>query len=219
MAKNQDKSGHFNNFPAQAVRILTKSGQILRISYTKKRLSRFFHKVVPLVFRIKSKIRTGRLKALCELGSISMRTLGITRLLPTSLQFEKSHCKFDQVHRVEWEVPIHKLNKGLMAGVKLDVFFPGFPTLNHIRHTARMAKTGVKVFEQTSRGKSMMLTLQEQGRPEVREVARALLGSEVWVGWPHLVEAKVVAVQSSKIYIDTKGEREVGVQDNRQGDG
>ena len=47
-----------------------------------------------------------------------------------------------------------------------------------------------------------MLTLLEQGRPEVRGVAEALLGLEVWVGWPHLVEAKVVAVQSSKLYID-----------------
>ena len=46
-----------------------------------------------------------------------------------------------------------------------------------------------------------------------------MLESEVWVGWPHLVEAKVIAVQSSKVYIDTKGEREVGAQDNRQGDG
>eukprot|EP00092_Neocalanus_flemingeri_P006262 GFUD01006736.1.p1 GENE.GFUD01006736.1~~GFUD01006736.1.p1 ORF type:complete len:1636 (+),score=540.21 GFUD01006736.1:158-5065(+) len=132
---------------------------------------------------------------------------------------EKSHCRFDLVHREEWEVPIHKLNKGLMAGVKLDVFFPGFPTLNHIRHTARLAKTGVRVFEQTSRGENMMLTLQEQGRPEVREVARALLGSEVWVGWPHLVEAKVVAVQSCKVYIDKNGERQVVGQDNRHGDG
>ena len=80
-------------------------------------------------------------------------------------------------------MPIHKLNKGLMAGVKLDVFFPGFPTLKHIRHTARLVKTGVRVFEQTSRGESMMLALQEVGR--------ALLESEVWVGWPHMVEAKV----------------------------
>merc|ERR1719483_1683451 len=133
---------------------------------------------------------------------------------------EKSHCKLDTVYREDWDVPLHKLKKGLMEGVKLDVFFPGFPTLKHIRHSARLAKTGVKVFEQSSRGENMMLTLQEQGRPEVREVARALLGSEVWVGWPHLVEAKVVAVQSSKMYIDSKGERDLGErQDNRHGDG
>jgi len=132
---------------------------------------------------------------------------------------EKSHCKFDLVDREAWQVPIHKLKKGLMEGVKLDLFFPGFPTLKHIRHTARLSKTGVRVFEQASRGENMMLTLQEQGRPEVREVARALLGSEVWVGWPHLVEAKVRAVQSNGLYIDSKGEREVGAHDNVYGDG
>ena len=120
---------------------------------------------------------------------------------------EKSHCKFEQVWRSELDVPLHKLRKGLMAGAKLDVFFPGFPTLKHIRHTARLAKAGVRVFEQASRGENMMLGLVEQGRPEVREVATALLGSEVWVGWPHLVEAKVIAVQSSQLYIDSKGER------------
>ena len=46
-----------------------------------------------------------------------------------------------------------------------------------------------------------------QGKPEVREVAQALIGCEVWVGWPHLVEAKVVAVQSHQVYIDTQGEK------------
>ena len=61
---------------------------------------------------------------------------------------ERSHCNFLRVFREEWSVPIEKLRKGLMAGAKLDVFFPGFPTLKHIRHQAKLEKTGVKVFEQ-----------------------------------------------------------------------
>ena len=65
----------------------------------------------------------------------------------------------------------------------------------------------------------MMLTLLEQGRPEVRGVAEALLGLEVWVGWPHLVEAKVVAVQSSKFYIDQTGEKDVKEMMVTQGQG
>ena len=104
---------------------------------------------------------------------------------------ERNHAAVELVKREDWDVPIHKLNKGLMEGVKLDVFFPGFPTLKHIRHTAELRKAGVRVFEQSSRGENMMLSLEPQGRPDVREVARALLGREVWVGWPHLVEAKV----------------------------
>jgi len=152
-------------------------------------------------------------------GSYTVEDSGQYRAPAYFPTIEKSHCKFDLVDRLEWQVPIHKLNKGLMEGVKLDVFFPGFPTLKHIRHTARLGKTGVRVFEQASRGENMMLTLQEQGRPEVRDVARALLGSEVWVGWPHLIEAKVMAVQSCKLYIDSKGERETGPNDNVYGDG
>ena len=50
--------------------------------------------------------------------------------------------------RSEWDVPIENLRKGLMKGVRLDVFFPGFPTLHHIPHTARFKESGVKVFEQ-----------------------------------------------------------------------
>ena len=119
---------------------------------------------------------------------------------------ERSHARLSHVDRSEWDVPIHKLKKGLMDGVRLDVFFPGFPTLKHILHTARLSKAGVRVFEQSSRGENMLLSLEPQGRPEVREVARALLGSEVWVGWPHLVEAMVVAVETQGIYIDAKGE-------------
>ena len=115
------------------------------------------------------------------------------------------------LYREEWDIPLAKLRKGLMAGVRLNVFFPGFPTLKHIRHTAMLLqKAGVKVFEQISRGENMMLSIEQQDRPEVREVARALLGSEVWVGWPHLVEAKVVAVQANTLHIDSKGEAKGG---------
>ena len=53
---------------------------------------------------------------------------------------EKSHCAVSLVEREEWEVPRHRLRKGLMEGVKLDVYFPGFPTLKHIRHTGHLAR-------------------------------------------------------------------------------
>ncbi len=34
------------------------------------------------------------------------------------------------------------------------------------------------MFEQTSRGESMVLTLGDQGRPDIAEVARALIGKQ-----------------------------------------
>ena len=70
--------------------------------------------------------------------------------------------------------------------------FPlGFPTLQHISHTARLKKAQARVFEQASRGENMILSLENQGRPDINDVARAMIGKEVWVAWPHLIEAKV----------------------------
>ena len=69
--------------------------------------------------------------------------------------------------------------EGRLPGVKLDVFFPGFPTLQHLPHTARLGKESVRVFEQTSRGENMMLVLAHQGRPDIELVARELIGKEV----------------------------------------
>merc|ERR1719362_292783 len=58
-----------------------------------------------------------------------------------------------------------------MAKVRLDVFFPGFPTLKHIPHKPRLKTDGVRVFEQASRGENMMLTIEDQGNPDPQEVA------------------------------------------------
>ena len=117
---------------------------------------------------------------------------------------EMDHALKTKVWRSEWDVPVEKLRKGLMKGVKLDVFFPGFPTLKHISHTAKLRTGGVKVFEQASRGPNMMLLLEDQGRPDINEVANQLLGQEIWVSWPHMVEAKVVAVADGHVKISTK---------------
>ena len=78
---------------------------------------------------------------------------------------ERSHCRFQRVRREEWDVPLAGLRKGLMAGARLDVFFPGFPTLKHIRHVATLSKSSVRVFEQASRGENMILSLLDQVRP------------------------------------------------------
>lgn len=95
-----------------------------------------------------------------------------------------------------------------MEGVRLDVYFPGFPTLKHIPHKARLAKEAVKVFEQASRGENMMLTIEDQGSPDAQEVANELLGQEIWVAWPHMIEAMVSSVQTeTHTYTRTKDGR------------
>jgi hypothetical protein len=51
-----------------------------------------------------------------------------------------------EVVREDWELPVAQLRKGLMEGAKLGTFFPGFPTLQHIIHTARLKKAQVTFF-------------------------------------------------------------------------
>lgn len=47
---------------------------------------------------------------------------------------ENNHAKAVKVSRDEIYVDPRRLVKGPCPGVKLDVYFPGFPTLKHIPH-------------------------------------------------------------------------------------
>jgi 5'-3' exoribonuclease 1 len=114
----------------------------------------------------------------------------------------KNHAVVTGVLREDWDVPHEKLRKGLMAGVKLDVFFPGFPTLKHLSHAAAIKKAEVRVFEQASRGESMILTLSRDLsvlKTSLAEEAKAWLGKEVWISWPHMTEARVVELRDDKV--------------------
>lgn len=57
----------------------------------------------------------------------------------------QSHAKCQLVNRDDILVPEEKLVKGLCPGVKLSVYFPGFPTLQHIEHTATLEKAKVSL--------------------------------------------------------------------------
>ena len=93
------------------------------------------------------------------------------------------------------------LRKGLLSGARLDVLAAGFPTLRHVPHSFHLSRSKVKVFQQSSMGENMMLTVRTawgDGEPDAAAEARRLLGRVVFVQWPHLTEATVVAVSSMK---------------------
>ncbi|CAJ0577926.1 unnamed protein product, partial [Mesorhabditis spiculigera] len=98
-----------------------------------------------------------------------------------------------EIDKDEYRLPRSKLVLGLLAGVKLDVHFPGFPTMCHIPHTAMLEPVGVKVFTQTSKKPSMLL--KPKCRPEFERdldvIAKELLDTQVYVKWPILILAKV----------------------------
>lgn len=86
------------------------------------------------------------------------------------------------------------------------LYFCGFPTLQHIRHKFYKKKSGVVVFQQSSRGENMILDIlpSQDGETICDDVAAQVLGKSVFVNWPHLEEARVIAVSDgdTKFYLE-----------------
>ncbi|GAB6019927.1 5'-3' exoribonuclease 1 [Chamberlinius hualienensis] len=105
------------------------------------------------------------------------------------------------------EIPIdgfrvepHALVRGLGPGVNLQQCYLGFPNLRFIPHKASLKKAEVKVFQQISKGENMILHIEKHRLSELKgeEAMELLVNSTIYVGWPHLVEAKVNYVADEK---------------------
>nr|XP_019609140.1 PREDICTED: 5'-3' exoribonuclease 1 isoform X3 [Rhinolophus sinicus] len=104
-----------------------------------------------------------------------------------------------------WRVDISK-NKITRVDQKA-LYFCGFPTLKHIKHKFFLKKSGVQVFQQSSRGENMMLEIlvnTESDELSIEHVASSVLGKSVFVNWPHLEEARVIGVSDgeTKFYLE-----------------
>ncbi|XP_046562363.1 LOW QUALITY PROTEIN: 5'-3' exoribonuclease 1-like [Haliotis rubra] len=123
-----------------------------------------------------------------------------------------NHTRQEEIPLELYRVDGNKLKKGVLPEVRLDVYFPGFPTLFHIKHSAVLKKEGVKVFQMNSRGENMILTItqSEDLNMPIEEASHIYLGNSVYVGWPHLHEAKVIEVsdgETSYKLLERKGEK------------
>uniref|UniRef100_A0A8C3BE66 5'-3' exoribonuclease 1 n=1 Tax=Cairina moschata TaxID=8855 RepID=A0A8C3BE66_CAIMO len=112
---------------------------------------------------------------------------------------ERCHTRYKTIPLDAWHVEIThnqitKINKSAL-------YFCGFPTLKHIKHKFCLRKSGVQVFQQSSHGENMMLEIVNV---QVENVASLILGKLVFVNWPHLEEARVVAVSDgeTKFYLE-----------------
>ncbi|XP_071346640.1 5'-3' exoribonuclease 1 isoform X2 [Trachinotus anak] len=104
------------------------------------------------------------------------------------------HCHARKAHipMDAWQVPLDHVSRRIDRSA---LYFCGFPTLQHIRHKFYKKKSGVVVFQQSSRGENMMLDIIPQDRETVcDEVSAQVLGKSVFVNWPHLEEARIIAV-------------------------
>ncbi|XP_038673079.1 5'-3' exoribonuclease 1 isoform X4 [Scyliorhinus canicula] len=120
---------------------------------------------------------------------------------------EHCHARHEEIPMDAWRVDPsctikHVTDKG-------SLYFRGFPTLKHIKHKFYLAKSGVQIFQQPSRGENMLLELLLKEEEEnVDDVADQELGRPVFLNWPHLEEARVVAVsdQEMKYYLEEPAE-------------
>uniref|UniRef100_A0A4W3HGU5 5'-3' exoribonuclease 1 n=1 Tax=Callorhinchus milii TaxID=7868 RepID=A0A4W3HGU5_CALMI len=117
---------------------------------------------------------------------------------------ERCHARYKLIPMNEWHVDP---SQSIMSVVdKGSLYFCGFPTLNHIKHKFFLKKTGVQVFQQPSRGENMILEIlpPKQEEESVDDIAQQVLAKPVFVNWPHLEEARVVAVSDgeTKYYLD-----------------
>jgi 5'-3' exoribonuclease 1 len=84
---------------------------------------------------------------------------------------------------------------GLMPGALLGAqALASFPSLKTLPFTARLDFHSVNVFQQDSKNESMVVDLTDAASRAGLDVAKSKLGKPVFVGYPFLVEAKVVKV-------------------------
>ncbi|XP_028282686.1 5'-3' exoribonuclease 1 isoform X2 [Parambassis ranga] len=115
------------------------------------------------------------------------------------------HCHVRKVNIAmdAWQVPLDHISRHVDHST---LYFCGFPTLKHIKHKFYKKKMGVVVFQQSSRDENMILDIlpSEDGEPICEDVAAEVLGKPVFVNWPHLEEARIVAVSDgdTKLYLE-----------------
>ncbi|XP_053529543.1 5'-3' exoribonuclease 1 [Ictalurus punctatus] len=116
------------------------------------------------------------------------------------------HARSMPVPMDAWRVSLDGVGRRIDRSA---LYFCGFPTLQHIQHKFYKKKSGVVVFQQSSRGENMMLEILagQQGEPVLEDVAALVLGKSVFVNWPHLEEACVVAVSDgeAKFFLEEAG--------------
>jgi len=93
-------------------------------------------------------------------------------IYPTSYPgvFEDVRCckaQKEDLDRTMFHLDVRYLKKGLMEGTQLDVYFPGFPTMRHLKHKHYLKKAGVRVFQYNSRSENMIVKIIDKNDQRV----------------------------------------------------
>lgn len=102
-----------------------------------------------------------------------------------------------------------KLVQGLLPGVLLGKdAISGFPSLNTISHTGSLGFHGVNVFQSDSRKETMVIQIDNAyDNMTSEQVAQAVVGKRIFVGYPYLREALVDSISDElfKYELDAQG--------------
>lgn len=131
----------------------------------------------------------------------------------------KNHTEVKAMMYTDILVPKEKLIKGAYPGAHMDTYYPGFPTMKHLKYKGELKMAHVKVFEQPSRNESMILKVIPEEIFSGDKIPVDLLGTSVYIGWPHLVEASVVSISNSRRkLVCMGGPNQYNANDMRNGD-
>ncbi|XP_036218346.2 5'-3' exoribonuclease 1 [Bactrocera oleae] len=115
-------------------------------------------------------------------------------------------CTEQQIWSKEIAVPSDKSVCVELPNAARDVFFPGFPTMKHLKYDFELKFAHVRVFEQPSRSENLILKPHiRKGLDDIYTVAEKYLNQIVYTGWPHLIKSKVVGISNKEKYIDAEG--------------
>ena len=81
----------------------------------------------------------------------------------------------------------------------------GFPTFGTLPHSASLIAGKVNIFGHLSKKKSLIIRVENDDEqdmnPSAVNVAKQVMGKVVFVQWPYLTEAKVIAVEDERVSI------------------
>lgn len=128
----------------------------------------------------------------------------VDSVYPSSLpgvfaEVEHDHT-IEQIYN-EPVLPESSYKYGLCDGAKLGVnSLAGFPSLKTLPFTFSFEKAEVKIFERPSRRESLILSIRNQyAESDSFAISKQFLGRTVYVGWPYLRQATVVAVSDDML--------------------
>lgn len=105
-----------------------------------------------------------------------------------------NYAQVTPVNKDAYLLPINQIKKGLLDGINLDTYVPGFPTLRTLEYTSNLEKAKVRVFEFASNGFNFILELKPRPMESIEKIVADYLNSEVYIDWPHLKLAKVIQI-------------------------